>query len=337
MNKPERQKGRLTVIIPSYNGRDLLRACLRSLQKQTRSCSVLVVDDGSKDQTAQMVEQEFAPFECLPSPRNEGFARAVNRGLRHCRTEFAALLNNDTEADPGWVQAGLNAFRQHPEYWFFASRLIQYHDRSRLDGAGDCYGRSGLPLKRGHDRPVTEKEFLRDRPVLGASAGAAFYRMALFDEIGEFDEGYSMYLEDVDFSLRSQLAGRPCLYLHQAVVHHMEAASDPQRSPDWDGNEGERAKRTSSVYYSPARVYWITRNRWQLMWTYQPLRHAPWLLCGWVKSALFHLLKAGYLYDFLRGTIAGWRCLPRAWRKRKRLSRTRRIDKGQLCRLLRRC
>lgn len=331
MNSPRREKDRLTVIIPSYNGRDLLRVCLRSLQRQTSACSVLVVDDGSEDGTARMVEDEFAPFQCLRSSRNQGFVRAVNRGLRRCRTEFAALLNNDTEAHPRWAEEGLKAFRDQPRFWFFASRLVQYHDRSRLDGAGDCYGSSGLPFKRGHGRAVGDSEFLQDRPVLGASAGAAFYRMALFDEIGLFDEDYSMYLEDVDLSLRSQLAGRPCLYLHKAVVYHMEAASDPGRS------RLPQAKGARNVYYSPARVYWITRNRWQLMWTYQPLRHAPWLFFGWSKSALFHLLKAGYFFDFLRGTIAGWRCLPQAWRKRKRLSRTRRIDQSQLCRLLRRC
>ena len=63
------------------------------------------------------------------------FARAVNAGIRQTETEFIALLNNDTETDPDWVRSGLEAFEQYPEYWFFASRMINYFQRHLLDRA----------------------------------------------------------------------------------------------------------------------------------------------------------------------------------------------------------
>lgn len=314
----------LTVVIPSWNRKELLRNCLNSLKSQTVACRILVVDNGSTDSTQEMLRRDFPEIGCIRLPRNLGFSRAVNKGIRSCRTEFVGLLNNDTEADSRWVEVGLRAFRDYPRYFFFASHMLRYFDRTRLDSAGDCYGRTGLPEKRGLGGSADR--FRANEPVLGASAGAAFYRKALFEEIGLFDEDYFLYLEDVDLSLRAQLAARPCLYLADATVYHIEAASDPQRSPADDAD--------STTFYSSRRVYWITRNRWQLMVTYQPLRHFPWLIYGWAKSGLFHILKAGFAGAFLKGILAGLAMTPRAVKKRIRMGRTRRISVARLCRLM---
>ena len=218
---------RLTVIIPTWNRSRLLEQCLSSLARQRVTCPVLVVDNGSTDSTRDMLESRFPGVQVLALGENQGFARAVNRGIRHCGSEYVALLNNDTEVDPGWVEAGLAAFEQNPSYWFLASRMMDYRSRERVDSAGDGYDRTGMPFKRGRGDPRDRHN--RTLPVLGASAGAAFYRRELFDRIGLFDEEYYMYLEDVDLSLRAQLAGHPCLYVPKAVVYHIDAASDPSR------------------------------------------------------------------------------------------------------------
>ena len=341
----DKYRHQLTVVVPTWNQKDLLRSCLDSLRRQTAHCAVLVVDNGSNDSTAEMVAHEFPNFQYLNLGRNQGFAKAVNVGIKSCDAEFIALLNNDTEADTRWVDTGLRAFREQPDYWYFASKIVNYFRRDQLDSAGDCYSRTGLPYKRGSGEPV--ERFVEPQPVLGASAGAAFYRRALFDEIGFFDEDFFMYLEDVDLSLRAQVAGRRCLYLPEAVVYHIEAASDPHRQ----SKEGNRARlRTqqpavanqppaegSQPYRSPARVYWITRNRWQLMVTYQPLRHLPWLAYGWIRSALFHLLKAGFLGSFVRGLAAGVLQTPRALKKRTAIRRNRVTAIDWLCQLIKEC
>ncbi|HSR53400.1 MAG TPA: glycosyltransferase family 2 protein [Acidobacteriota bacterium] len=308
----------ITVVIPNYNQRELLRTCLQSLAGQSRPARVLVVDDGSEDGSAQMVARDFPHFECLELERNRGFAAAANQGLRRVETPFSALLNNDAEAHPDWIAAGLEAFQRLPECGLLASKMVDFYDRTRLDAAGDLYNRRGLPLKRGHGRP--QKEYQEETEVLGASAGAAFYRTSMLRELGFLDESYYMYLEDVDLSLRARLAGYRCRFIPQAVVYHMEAGSDPRRS----------RQSGPGVYYSPSRVYWITRNRWRLMWTYQPPSNAPWLLYGWVKSALFHLLKAGYFGSFLKGSAQAAAALPGDLKKRRRLFRHSRIPKSEL-------
>ena len=345
---------RLTVIIPTWNRARLLERCLVSLAGQRVTCPVLVVDNGSTDSTRGMLEVRFPEVEVLALEENQGFARAVNRGILHSKSEYVALLNNDTEVDPGWVEAGIAALDRNPGYWFLASRMMDFRRRDTIDSAGDGYDRTGMPYKRG--RGELHQRHSERRPVLGASAGAAFYRRELFQRIGLFDEKYYMYLEDVDLSLRAQLTGHPCLYVPEAAVYHIEAASDASREvlvEELTGTEDEDALKVRGATknpaarvagpaplptpYSPARVYWITRNRWQLMVTYQLGRNLLRVGYGWARSTLFHALKAGYLGSFLRGLGAGMVRTPQALAKRFRLRRDRVLSGREICRLMSGC
>jgi len=323
VNDPE-----ITVIIPTWNRKGLLRNCLKSLSLQTVPSRILVVDNGSSDGTVEMVAEEFPEVDLLPLAENLGFAKAVNRGIEASSTPFLALLNNDTEADPGWLAAGLEAMRGHPEFGFFASRMIVFDHREILDSAGDCYSVGGLPTKRGFGEPISL--FTDPEEVLGASAGAAFYRKSIFETAGLFDESYYLYLEDVELSLRSRCFGFRCLYLPDAVVYHIEAASDADRGSN-------PASAPGRAFYSASRVYWITRNRWQLMITYQPIAHLPHLALAWIKSLAFHFLKAGFRIAFLQGLLAGIRLTGMAWAKRRRLRSAGANSQEQLWHLMRRC
>ncbi len=307
----------LTVIIPSWNQAQLLHACLTSLHQQTRLPAILVVDNGSRDETHTVLSR-FPGVQCRRLPENQGFAKAVNAALSTVKTPYVALLNNDTEAHPEWVEQGLLGFSRYSDYSFFASRIVHYFDRRYLDSAGDCYPPSGLPGKRG----LGQLQHLFDSSceVLGASAGAAFYRRSMFDDTGMLDEDFYMYLEDVEFSLRARMLGHRCRYLPGAIVYHMEAASDPEREsllPKRGRTAGAGAAGPPRIYYSATRVFWITRNRWNLMIIYQPAAHTLSLVSGWVKSTCFHLLKAGFFGAFVRGLWAGLRSTPRSWRKRR--------------------
>lgn len=317
----------LTVVIPSWNNRDLLKRCLASMRNQSVVPELVVVDDGSTDGTSEMLASEFSEVRVVRQPEVTGFAAAVNSGILACRTPYVALLNNDTEADPGWAEAGLRAMEDQPDYAFFACKMLQFDDPTLLDSAGDCYNRAGMPYKRGLGERA--ELFSSEEEVLGACAGAAFYRKALFQEIGLFDESYEMYLEDVEISLRAQWMGFRCLYLPDAIVYHVEAASDPELR--------SRKRVPGGHHYSKRRVFLITRNRWKLMVTYQPLRNVPWLAAAWTKSALFHLLKAGFFVPFCRGVLAGVLDMDRSLRRRNERKKKRKLDHNQACQLLQRC
>ena len=100
----------------NWNRRDLLNACLKSLQNQTeKNFNVTVVDNGSVDGSPEMVESLYPAVRLIRNRENRGFCAANNQGIRASQAEFIALLNNDAEAEPGWLEALLQAFEGRPE------------------------------------------------------------------------------------------------------------------------------------------------------------------------------------------------------------------------------
>lgn len=215
----------VSVVIPNYNGLEHLPACLEALQAQHfRDFETILVDDGSDDGSAEWVRRHYPEVQVLKLPRNMGMATAVNRGWRLSAGRDVALLNNDTRADPGWLEALVEAAEAHPEVPFFASKIRLFDRPNILHAAGDLYGVDGIPRNRGaweEDRGQYDREL----EVWGPCGAAAYYRRALLEELGGFDERLFMYLEDVDLAWRAQLRGYRCRFVPRAVVYHKVSAT----------------------------------------------------------------------------------------------------------------
>lgn len=310
---------RLTVVIPNWNGEDLLPACLSSLRRQSyEDFETVVVDDASTDNSIELVENGFPEVRILRLAENRGFSAAANAGIKSAGAELVALLNNDTETDPGWLEALAQAADAHPEAGLFASKLVDFYDRGRLDGAGDSLRLSGLPYRLGHGER-DRGQFDEPRHVFGACAAAALYRRAMLDDIGLFDEDFFAYCEDGDLSFRAQLAGYRCLYVPEAVVYHMGSATT-------GGKRGATATRLG------------TRNGLSLLVKNLPLSAAPHVLPFFLGGQLARLLTAsatGALRAHLEGLAGAWRHLPRMLQKRRWVQGRKRISDAQARRILR--
>ena len=157
----------LSVVIPSHNRPDLLRACLVSVTRYAPAdTEILVVDDGSPGGSVSAVAVEFAHTRCLRSPRRRGFCAAANAGIAAARTPVVELLNDDTEVEPGWAEAALARFTD-PAVAAVAPLVLRWDgtgEPAAIDSAGDCYFRGGVAAKRGHGQPL---------PWAGCSSGAA--------------------------------------------------------------------------------------------------------------------------------------------------------------------
>ena len=309
----------VTVVIPNWNGVRLLELCLSSLRDQSfTDFETLLVDSGSTDGSLDFVAQNFPDVKTIALGENRGFSGAVNEGIRASGTELVALLNNDTEQDPDWLRALLRAAQDHPESGLFASKLVDFHDRRVLDGAGDAMRLSGLPYRLGHG----ERDGGRfDTPgyVFGACAAAALYRRDMLDEIGLFDEDFVSYCEDGDLSFRAQLAGYRCFYVPGAVVYHMGSAS----------TGGKR---------SPTATRLGTRNSFSLLVKNLPLSVVPHILPFFVLGQLARLLTAaatGSLRAHLEGLAGACRHLPLMLGKRAEIQKRKRASDAEVRRLLR--
>lgn len=215
----------ISVIIINWNGKEHLEGCLASLRKQTLTdFEIILVDNGSTDGSVEYVRQVFPEVGIVALPENLGFCGGNNAGLRHARGELVALLNNDTEVSPHWLQALNGAAVKWPKAGLFASKMLFFDQRERLDTAGDEFHIAGFPIKRGW-RQLDGPEFNQPREIFGACAGAALYRKEMLDRIGGLDEDFFVYAEDIDLSFRAQIYGYRCRYVPEAIVYHKGSAT----------------------------------------------------------------------------------------------------------------
>jgi GT2 family glycosyltransferase len=212
-----------SVIIPNWNGENLLKVCLSSLRRQTyRDFELIVVDNGSFDGSVELIESHFREVKLISLPVNKGFSQAVNIGIKAAAGKYIALLNNDTEAEPDWLRELTGALARNPEVGFCASKMMNYFQRNIIDSAGDSLQLYGSNNKNGEvDSNLNEKPGL----IFSACAGAAIYRREMLLDTGLFDEDFFAYYEDVDLGFRAQLLGYKCLFVPTAVVYHIHQAT----------------------------------------------------------------------------------------------------------------
>jgi len=231
----------VSVIIVSYNTRELLRECIESIlceQGDGLGVEVIVVDNDSADGSAAMVAERFPQVRLIANPDNRGFGAACNQGLEVARGRYALILNADIRAQPGALQQLVAFMDAHPDaaicggqlrypdgriqpscareltlWWVFCeqSMLAKLFPHTRLFGG---YWRTHW------DFSAT----IETEQVMGAC-------MMLRRPFPRFDEDYFLYCEDTDLCYRVRQAGGKVYYVHDAVfVHHLGASGEPQRA-----------------------------------------------------------------------------------------------------------
>lgn len=278
----------VTIIIPNYNGKHFLGPCLESLSKQScRDFEILVVDNHSTDGSIEFLNEHYPEVRTILLDKNRGFSAAVNAGIRKARTPYVILLNNDTAADPHFVEELLGAVRQSPRIFSVSSKMIQLHHPELIDSAGDLYTLVGWGICRGIGRPV--QNYTKPDEIFSACAGASIYRRSVFRRIGYFDESHFAYLEDMDIGYRARIYGYKNRYCPSAVVRHVGSG-------------------TSGSKYNSFKVRLSARNSVWLVWKNMPLpqivlNSLP-LSAGYLVKALF-FYKIGFGKDYIQGLREG--------------------------------
>ncbi len=212
----------LSILIVNWNGGKVLPHCLDSLTAQTcQDFEIILVDNGSADGSVDALASRWPqlPLQLIRLPENIGFAAANNLAAHAAQGEWLVLLNNDAFPTPNWLETLLANARQHPEYTFFASRLLQADRPDVIDGTGDVYHVSGAVWSRQHNHPA-RLAVSEPGEVFSPQGAAAMYFRSAFLEINGFDESYHSYHEDIDLGFRLRLRGHRCLYVPEALVYH---------------------------------------------------------------------------------------------------------------------
>lgn len=314
---------RASIVIPNWNGARFLAPCLDALDRQSLgdlasgAFETLVVDNGSGDASLEILAG-YPGVRVIGMPRNLGFAAAVNIGIRAARSEIIVLLNNDTEATSAWLEALLRALDAAPKAGMASSKVRLWSDRARLHTTGDTLSLAGMAGNRGVWE-IDEGQFDAATEVFGANAAAAAYRRALFEDVGDFEEAFGSYMEDVDLAWRARLAGWSCVFAPDALIYHHLSATGG----------------------GPVASFLVARNRIFCLMRNQPtrllLRHAPAILAAQLRIAWTALRawRGAAARATLRGQLAGLLTWPRMLPDRRRIQAGRRIDLDRLESLIR--
>ena len=290
----------LSVIIVSWNVRDLLDKCLESLRQTRRSnapngqiefsIEVIVVDSGSADGSVELLRDKHPDVTLLPQSQNVGFTRGNNIGLKRARGAHLLLLNPDTEVSPGALGNMIRYMNEHPRAGILGPQTLN------SDGSHQSTRRRFPTLLTG----IFESTWLanwapagverryrmldtNDHDILEADwvqGSALLLRRAVYDAIGGLDEGFTMYSEETDYCRRAKAAGWLVIY-HGGVqiTHH-------------GGKSSEQAAAQKQIHFQTSKLRYFRKHHGNRQ--YQILRAILLLQFGWqlclesLKGALGH-------------------------------------------------
>ena len=318
------------MVIVNWNRVAYLRACLESLTRQRGAgFEVIVVDNASTDGSAEMARAEFGA-RVIVNTGNLGFCAPNNQAFAIARGQFVALLNNDAEAEPGFLAALRQAFDTAPDIGMAAAKVLVWEDPRRIDKVGHLIYPDGQNRGRGTGE-LDCGQYDRMEQCLWPDGCAAMYRKAMLDQIGGFDEDLFMFADDAELGFRARIAGWRCLYVPGAVARH---------------------HRGGSLHAgSPRRIFLIERNRvllaaklfpWSLLLAngfYFALRLGGALLAaakGKGEMARFpgFANKLRLAWTIVRADMAALLMLPRMLRKRRVVAGMAKLSPAEIRRLI---
>ena len=230
---------RLAVVILNWNGRALMEEYLPSVVAYTPDewADVIVADNGSTDDSIEMLKAKFPTVGIIRLDKNYGFAEGYNQALKHIGHEYTVLLNSDVEVTPGWLDAPVAAMDTDKTIAGVQPKIRALRNKEYFEYAGAAGGymdRYGYPYCRGRVLHVVEKDAGQyDTPadLLWATGACLFVQTAVYKEVGGLDAGFFAHQEEIDMCWRLRSRGYRLVCTPSSVVYHVGGATLNVESP----------------------------------------------------------------------------------------------------------
>ena len=228
----------ISVIILNWNGAEMMRRFLPSVVEHSPEAAVIVADNGSTDNSLEMLREEFPSVEVMAFDRNYGFAEGYNKALAQVETPYTLLLNSDVEVTPGWLTPLLEFMEAHPEAAACQPKLRNYNHKEMFEYAGACGGfldSLGYPYCRGRVMSDVEKDEGQydgaPVPVFWATGAALLVRTRVYNKVGGLDARFFAHQEEIDLCWRLKSRGYGVWCVPDSVVYHLGGATLDKSNP----------------------------------------------------------------------------------------------------------
>ncbi len=240
---------KVAVVILNWNGKNDTLACLASLASLAKHPNIIVVDNGSEDDSVQEIQKQFPSVRLIETGINLGYAGGNNAGIEIALKDGAdaiLLLNNDTIASPGMIDAFIQSAKTHPAVGIWGGYPLRFSNPEHLDHLGGIWNSEkgdfelvGLGAKKG---------FQSERPLDYVCGCSIFIRREVFEKIGLLETKFFLFWEEADFAMRAKKAGFEIDICCDAVLFHKVSASFVGGSPH------------KKYFWWRGRLLWIERN-----------------------------------------------------------------------------
>lgn len=232
---------RVAVIILNWNGAKLLREFLPQVVRTTNPeiADVIVADNGSTDNSVEVLEREFPEVKLIKYSENYGFAEGYNKAIADTMYEYTVLLNSDVATAPGWVEPMLDYCDAHSDVAACQPKLLSYADKTKFEYAGAAGGfidKLGYPYCRGRIFGSIETDHGqydndKDVSLFWASGAGLFVRTEAYVAAGGLDKLFFAHMEEIDLCWRIHLLGFDIRFVPESVIYHLGGGSLPAGNP----------------------------------------------------------------------------------------------------------
>jgi N-acetylglucosaminyl-diphospho-decaprenol L-rhamnosyltransferase len=293
----------LSVVVVSYNRKDLLARCLDAVLADPGApdFELFVVDNDSRDGSAEMVAEQYPTVRLIANRDNVGFGKANNQAFAQARGRYILMLNPDTVARPGALRALVEYAAAHPQVGAVGGRL-EYEDGSfqhsafrfpDLKQAFFGFFDGFVPLDSEVNGRYTPAQYEQPFPAEHLLGACLLLRREALEQVGVIDPAYFMYFEETDLCVRLKTAGWQNVYLPAAKIVHVSAGST------------SAASEKMSVEFHRSQAIFYRRHRGQtgyallklIVWAgigYRFARSLRAVLRGRISVALFRERTSGY-------------------------------------------
>ena len=239
MKQNDKPAAPVAVIILNWNGSRLLREYLPSVVATTDPAigRVIVVDNGSDDDSLEVLRNEFPEVETIAFDKNLGFAAGYNKAIEMTRYPYTVLLNSDVRTSQGWLRPLYDFMESHPEVGAIQPKLLSDSDPPSFEYAGACGGfidRNGYPYCRGRifadcERDNGQYDTVAD--IFWATGACLMVRSELYLRVGGLDSRFFAHMEEIDLCWRILLSGHSIKAVPDSKVYHLGGGSLPASNP----------------------------------------------------------------------------------------------------------